>query len=196
MTSLSALWDALKRDRGILERVTLSVLTMLVALVLGGAARRRLDPMQRQVRDLRNAMQTISVFQSSYRPLSPEQESRLAHVADSLDLGSPAGMRLPVAEAVTRVAELAGLRQVRVRFAAPDSAFIPPRGAGDAAHLTPAGYVVALDGDGAFADVVRALNTLPRFVSVVRLTATNERAAVHYHIVLAVYETADVHRPT
>jgi hypothetical protein len=181
-------------DRQTAERLILGILTLLVAVVLGSSAARRRASTSRRFHEYQNALQTVTQFRVAYRPVSLDEEKRWRASVDSLMLGLPAGNRLAVIDSVTRIAESRGLRDVRVRFAAPDSTFIPSRGEGPGGAVS-AGYTVTVNGGGSYADVLGMIGALPAFVSVIRADIATDLRGVRYHLVLAVYESSDGHRP-
>ncbi|MFI5230226.1 MAG: hypothetical protein ACHQWU_14220 [Gemmatimonadales bacterium] len=175
-----------------IERTVVAAAALLVMLTLGVVAHRRLQPIEKQVAALRAASQTIVSFRESYRAPTRAEAARWTAGADSLGLSVDRGSRLPLAQSVARIAETAGLRDVRVRFATLDSVFVPPRVVGGTSGIAPAEYTVVVECHGRYGGLLEFVNGLPSSVAVVRLTAGTSRGAdAHYHITLAVYEAAN-----
>jgi hypothetical protein len=195
MTAVFTEWiKLLRRDRPAVERVMIALLSLVVAAVLGVMARRRDRPLRQELVGLHASAQKIEDFRAAYRPTPDSALDRATRAVDSLNVGILAGARLPLAQAVAQVAETAGLAGVRVRFGTPDSLFIPPRTAGDAAKVEPATYTIVLGGQGSFAALLTLLNSLPPSVAVVRIGAENSKSAAQFRITLAVYEVPDVNQ--
>ena len=69
----------------------------------------------------------------------------------------------------------------------PDGVFAPVRALGGE-EVRPAGYAVAVEFAGRFADARQFVNSLPPSVSISRLDARRVDAGAHYQLVLSVYE--------
>jgi hypothetical protein len=134
------------------------------------------------------ADQLATVQQQFRAPTPKETASLLAESGRVNALGVPASDRVSLMEAVSRIADEAGLADVRVSFRqGADSAFVRPRIVGTAT-LSPAPYSVVVDCAGGFAGVVQFVSNLPPSVSVSRLGASRQGNRAAYHILLSVYE--------
>ena len=200
MASLDHLRESARANPAHIERTAVAVVALIVMLGLGVMAHRRLQPIQKQAASLRSANETVARFRRSYRAPSTAESARWEAGAESLGLSVDRGSRLPLVQAIARLGETAGLRDVRVRFSTLDSLYVPPRASGGSAGISPADYTVVVDCRGSFAALLDLVNGLPSSVSVVLLTSGMGREAAlsprangdaHYHITLAVYEAAN-----
>jgi len=199
MASLDHLRETARANPAHIERTAIAVVALVVMLGLGIMAHRRLQPIQKQAAALRSANETVAHFRRSYRAPTPTETARWGAGDESLGLSVDRGSRLPLAQAIARLGETAGLRDVRVRFSTLDSLYVPTRTAGGSAGISPAEYTVVVDCRGSFDALLELVNGLPSSVSVVLLTSGASRDAesssprngdAHYHITLAVYEAA------
>lgn len=201
MASLDHLRERARTNPAHIERTAIAVVALIVMLGLGIMAHRRLQPIQKQAAALRSANETVARFRRSYRAPSAAEAARWEAGAESLGLGVDRGSRLPLAQAIARMGETAGLRDVRVRFSTLDSLYVPTRMAGGSAGISPADYTVVVDCRGSFGALLELVNGLPSSVSVVLLTSGAARGEsstargigdAHYHVTLVVYEAANV----
>jgi hypothetical protein len=164
-------------------------LAFVVSLTLGVSARRQAAPLAAEARRLQAANQELTSFRSSFRPSAPDDES--LRIPDSLAIGISRDTRVSLAQQVAQRAEQSGLRDVRVRFAGPDSATAPAAPAFTGNSVTIADYTLAIECSGGFAAMMSLVNHLPPSVALQRITAVRSSSGTaQFHLVLAVFETA------
>lgn len=171
------------------EAVGVALLAIVVSLVVGGAARKQLQPLETERSRLRAAQQEITAFRSSFKAATPEEEA--FSFPDSLNVAVSRDLRFSLAQEVTLRAEQNGLRDVRVKFVGPDSSGATPPAVPDMASgkVVVADYTITLDCRGAFGSALALVRHLPPSVALQRIKAGHDRdGATAYHIVLAVFE--------
>lgn len=172
------------------ECIGLALFATIVFVALGIAARRRIEPVRADVAKLVNASSEIRGFRAAFRPSTPERDSRMGHLPDSLGVAVSRELRVSLAEQIATRAEHAGLSDVRVRFALPDSAAAPARPELTGATIGVADYTISLDCSGGFAAVLSLVNHLPPSVALERMTANRTSSGAQYRLVLAVLESS------
>jgi len=188
--NLSALRALTVRYRVQSEALGISVLAILISVWLGTSARRQAAPLVTEHDRLRAAQREISDFRASFRPASPGEEAA-ARIPDSLAMTVSHDARIALAQRIAQQAERSGLGNVRVRFAAADTASQPraPQLVDGSAQV--AAYSMVVEGDGGFATALSLVRQLPPAVALQRMTADRTKSGVvHYTLVLAVFESA------
>jgi hypothetical protein len=180
----------IRRYRVQSECIGLALFAAIVFVVLGITARRRTEPVRAELTKWMNASSEISGFRAAFRPSTPERDSRIGRMPDSLGVAVSRELRVSLAEQVATRAERAGLSDVRVRFALPDSAAAPNRPELTGVTVGVADYTIALDCTGEFAAVLSLVNHLPPSVALQRMTANRTRSGAQYRLVLAVFESS------
>lgn len=145
-----------------------------------------------RARDLTRAQSTLASFADLRRRYEP------AVAAESIawrrawlqlqELGVASGERLNLTTQVTRAAEDAGLRDVRVLIAAPDTTGQQPRLSTEEAQSTPAPYSLRVECRGGLESVLAFLDHLPPSVAATRLSLVRQDGQAAHRISLAVYE--------
>jgi hypothetical protein len=189
-----------RTNPGTMERLIVAVFVAGVALVLGRQAHGRLAPLRLQEARLASVAANVRQFRSSYRAPTPQEEKLFATRPDTTTLGIQRDSRLALAQRIATEAEGAGLKDVRVKFAGTDSAFVPPRTILGSPDLPVANYTISLDCTGSFADLLMFVSRLPVAVSVSRLRSqrlesAGGSAAGGYSLILAVYEATNGKHP-
>lgn len=96
--------------------------------------------------------------------------------------------RLATTQAVSRVAEEAGLRDVRVLIGPPDTTGLETRLSTEGIRRKPAPFSLALEGQGGMRSVIRFIGALPSSVAVTRVGLVRQNGPQRHRISLAVYE--------
>lgn len=188
--TMSTLAQAIRSDRAVARRLTLSAILLAAAVIVGGVERRQIAPLNLRKTQLETTAARVRQFRSSFVPIAPAESASWKQMADSIDIAVPRGSRLSLAQTLAKSAEDAGLRGVRVSFGKPDSSYVPPRSRGvSTSDVQPADYAISIDAGGAFAQVLSFINALPPTVSVTRLVGSHDKRDTHYRITIAVYET-------
>ena len=190
----------LRENRGATERLVVAVFVAAVALALGRQAHARLSPLRLQEAHLASVAANVRQFRSSYRTPTAQEEKLFATRPDTTTLGIGRDSRLALVQRIAMEAEEAGLRDVQVRFAGTDSAFVPPRTLLGSPDLPVANYAISLDCTGSFADLLMFVSRLPVAVSVSRLRSQRLESAGGsvaggYSLILAVYEATNGKHP-
>ena len=134
----------------------------------------------------------LAAFQDLQRRYSP------AVAAESLswrqtwmrvvDLGVLGGDRLGLTGAVSRSAEEAGLRDVRVLIGPPDTTGVEARLSTGGIRRKPAPFSLLVEVRGGMQSVISFLGRLPPSVAVTRLSLVQQDPGKRHRISLAVYE--------
>ena len=113
------------------------------------------------------------------------------------DLGVLANDRLGLSGAVSRGAEAAGLRDVRVLIGPPDTSGVERRLSTGGIGRKPASFSLLIEARGGMQSVIGFIGRLPPSVAVTRLSLVRQDGARRHRISLAVYELefADVSAP-
>jgi len=191
MATMAGLRTVVTRHRTHAEAIGVLALAIVVALMLGIRARRALVPAQDELAKVSAASTEISTFRSSFRTSTPEQDIHVAQLADSLGVAVARNDRVSIAQAIAATAEALGLDQVRVRFAAADTAAAPTRPDVSRISIGVADYSVAVECTGALDAVLSLVNQLPASVALQRLTGAQVNGRTRYNIALAVFESAN-----
>jgi hypothetical protein len=169
------------------EVVGVSALAILAAFVVGTAARRQAAPLMAERDRLRAQEQEIASFRAAFQPAS--EAEWVSRIPDTLSLSIEPDSRIGLMQSIALRGENAGLHDVRVRLAGPDSAAPAPTDLPSGAQV--AAYTLALDGVGGFGSLVSFVKQLPLSVALQRVSAVRGAGGtVQYHVVLAVYEKA------
>ena len=170
-----------------------AVAVALVALIgfvaLGVRAQRAAQPVHLETARLRMADEEIYRFRTAFFAGRPEQELRVARLADSLGVAISRDNRVALAQRVAARAESLGLARVRVKFAPGDSAVPPRRPDLSSSSVNIADYTLVLDCDGGLAAVLSLLNQLPPSIALERLTGAKSRGASQFRLTFAVFES-------
>jgi hypothetical protein len=185
----AAMLELLKRERAHAERAGVALLFLVIAMALGLRARRVVEPANRELAILHGALERFSVFRTTYQAPSDAELKRWSAAADSNDIVAPKGSRLALAQRVARTAEQVGLHDVRVRFSTRDSLVVTPRPKLIGRDEAPANYTIVMECRGSFAAVLALIKQLPLAVSVIRVSAANEKSVIVYRLTLDAYET-------
>ena len=162
----------------------------VVLLAFSGMRAWRLDTSRRL--ELRRAESTLETFADLRRRYEP------AVAAESIawrrtwlqlqELGVGGDERLSLTQRVTRSAEAAGLRNVRVLIEEPDTAGQQPRLSTDGVQSKPAPYSLRVECHGGLESVIAFLGQLPPSVAPTRLSLLRQDGRGQHRITLAVYE--------
>ena len=188
-TSISLARAWIKQHRMRSQCIGVAVIAIVTAGVLGFMARTRLVPVRSELAQLRAAEAEIERFRSAFRP-SQDIDARLV-APNWAAVALPRDLRVTLAEQLADRAEALGLTEVRVRFAASDSTAAPTQPNLLGTSVSVADYTIALECRGDLAAVLSLVNHLPFAVAVQRLTATRAANGTQYHLVLAVFESAE-----
>jgi len=136
-----------------------------------------------------SANELATVQQQFRAPTATESAALISESNRMSALGVPAEEKLNLVDMIGRLAEACALEAVRVNvIAAPDSVFVPERQVfGNA--VKPAGYAVAVEFAGSFANAQKFVSNLPPSVTVSRLSGARQRAGAAYQLILSVYES-------
>jgi hypothetical protein len=190
MLTTAAVRAAIAKNRVQAEAIGVGILALIVAIVLGVKARSALQPAKTELARLAAASSEIASFRSSFKTSTPEQDMRIAQLADSLGIGVERNDRVSVAQQIAAMAEDLGLNDVRVRFAPPDSATPPPSPEVSRVAITVADYSIAVECSGGLAALLSLINELPPSVALQRITGINVNGRTRFQLALAVFESS------
>jgi hypothetical protein len=170
------------------ECMAVAAIACVVFTGLGLAAKRKLAPARADQASVSMVAGEVSSFQSAFKAAPPGQD--VPTLPDSFAVAVARVDRVSLAGDLASRAESAGLRSVRVNFAPPDSAAAPDHPDFFADPVSVADYGIAIDCGGSFAGVLSFVNQLPPSVALQRITAVRDKAGSHFHVMLAVFESA------
>jgi hypothetical protein len=104
------------------------------------------------------------------------------------DLGVFGDDRLGMTDAVSRVAEASGLRDVRVLLGPPDTTGVEKRLSTEGIRRKAAAFSLLVEARGGMRSVIAFIGQLPPSVAVTRLSLVKQDARQRHRISLAVYE--------
>jgi hypothetical protein len=180
----------INRHRVQSEALGVAVLGLVVFTALGLRARQQGEPLRAELAKLQAASAEVSTFRASFTASTPEQDSRITQLSDSLSIAVVRDQRVGLAQRIAAEADAVGLSDVRVRFAAPDSAAAPVRPDLVRNPVSVADYSIAVECYGSFATVLSLVNRLPASVALQRVVGTNINGRARFQIVLAVFEAS------
>ena len=170
---------------GIGVAVLIMALATKVGLKARGVAR---DLSSRKAAWNLTASRLATVQQQFVVPTTTESSALIAESSQMGALGVPPAEKLTIVDMVGRLAEACALRAVRVNSVArSDSAFVPDRKVGTS-RINPAGYALAVEFVGGFADAQKFVSSLPPSVSLSRMAATRREGGTQYQLILSVYQ--------
>jgi hypothetical protein len=181
--------DAAMRYRVQSVAIVASSIAAFALLGLGVRLRRSAEPVRLETRRLSATAAEVSGFRAAFVSSSPDDDSRLSQLADSLGAAVPRDDRVALAQQVAARAEALGLLDVRVRFTPADSMALPHPPALSSSAIAVADYALALDGDGNLVSVLSLLGRLPPSVALERITAARARGTARYHMTFTVFES-------
>ena len=170
------------------ECIAVAAFACVSFVALGVAAKRKLMPARAEQASVSMVESEVSSFRSAFRPAAAGVD--VPTLPDSFAIAVSRDERMSLAGELAARAEAAGLRSVRVNFAAPDSSAAPEHPDFFAQQVSVADYGIAIDCAGSFAAVLSFVNQLPSTVAVQRITAVRDKAGSHFHVMLAVFESA------
>ncbi len=171
------------------EALGVAALAIVLSLALGAAARRQGAPLVTEHDRLAAAHREVTSFRAVFKPAVAGEDS--VRLPDSLAVSVARDSRISLAQRIAQQAEQDGLRDVRVKFAAADTASPPPAPQllGESSQV--AQYSLVLEADGGFATILSVVRQLPPAVGLQRMSAVRgKNGIVHYTLILAVFETA------
>lgn len=171
------------------EAIGVALFACAAFAALGVAAKRKLAPVRADQVSVSMVESEVSSFRSAFRA-APAGQDVPAALPDSFAVSVVRDDRVSLAGDLSARAEAAGLKDVRVNFAPPDSAAAPSHPDFFATPVAVADYGVAVECGGSFAAVLSFVNQLPPSVALQRITAVRDKAGSHYHVMLAVFESA------
>jgi hypothetical protein len=148
---------------------------------------------------LSDTRQTIAMLDSWRRgfeaPAPAESLAWRRAALDANELGIAGDERLALTQAISRAAESAGLRDVRVRVSAADTTGSEARLSTEGVRRQPATFGLLVECRGNLQAVVNLLGQLPPSVAAtsLHLVRQDDRGRARHRIVLAVYELSFSH---
>ena len=159
------------------------------AVWVGRDAYKQVSELSVQGNALEARRKSADVWLGSLQPATTAESQEWFRVQSALQqLGASPDSRLTLLEVITRRAERAGLRNVRVLLTPVDSIPAIPRDGAPPVTIKVADYGIMVDFKGSFAATRTFLASLPPAVGVQRVTITRDGQAVGTRAVLTVYE--------
>jgi hypothetical protein len=180
-------------------------ITRLVAAALGIAlfawsgmqASRARAATQAEVRRADSVLAMFAEWRRRYRPaVAAESIAWRRTWLDLQGLGVSGDERLALTRAVTRAAEAAGLRDVRVLIGLPDTTGSAERLSTEGVLRQSAPFSLSVEGRGNLQALVNFLGELPPSVAPTQLILLRQDGRARHRLVLAVYETEFPNGPT
>ncbi|MGH7619587.1 MAG: hypothetical protein ACREPM_20425 [Gemmatimonadaceae bacterium] len=171
------------------EAIGVAFLALVAFVVIGVRAHRASEPLRFETARLGMASEEVARFRSAFAAGRPEQELLVARLSDSLGVAVARTGRVALAQRVAAQAEALGLANVRVKFAAADSA-APPQRPELFDGVAVADYTIVLDCEGGLAPVLSLLNQLPASVALERIVAAKTSGTSQFRVTLAVFESS------
>jgi hypothetical protein len=143
------------------------------------------------LRDAQTTQATFAGWRRGFRPPAPAERLAWQRAAMEVqELGIVGDERLALTQAVSRAAEAAGLRDVRVRVAPPDTTGSDARLSTEGVRRTPAPFGLLVECRGSVQAVVNLLGQLPPSVAAtsVSLVRQDDGGRARHRLTLAVYE--------
>lgn len=190
MATIADVRGWIARHRVQSEALGLSLLALIVFVTLGLRARTQGEPLRAEQAKLEAASAEIAGFRAAFKSAAPEQDLRIAQLADSLSVAVPREERVALAQQIAAEADAVGLSGVRVRFAAVDSAAAPQRPDLVRAPVGIADYAISVECYGGFSSVLSLVNRLPASVALQRIVGTDVNGRSRFQIALAVFEAS------
>lgn len=172
-----------------LTRFVASVLASLLLLASGASVWRTRSERREQLRQAESTLATFAEWRRRYRPaVAAESVSWRRTILELQALGVVGDERLAMTRYVARAAEEAGLRDVRVTIAEPDTTFAAARPSIEGVRRRPASFSLSVECRGSLRAVVGFLGQLPPSVSASHLSLLHQDGRARHRLALAVYE--------
>jgi hypothetical protein len=185
-----------KPGASILSKVDPAVTRFAVGLIaiglLGWAglrAGRRAAASRDALRGVEASLASFADLRRRYSPaVAAESIAWRRTLMELQDLGVVGDERLATAQFLARAAESAGLREVKVHIAPPDTSSLEERLSRGGIGRKPASFSLSLEGRGGMASVIALLGRLPHSVTATTLSMTREGGSARHRLSFAVYE--------
>jgi len=172
-----------------LTRLLAALLSMAVLAWVGVRASRTTESLRRDLRRAQTALADFADLRRRYEPaVAAESIAWRRTLMELQDLGVLGDERLAVTQAVSRAAEFAGLRDVRVLIGPPDTTGGEKRLSTEGIGRRPAPFSLLVECRGGLRSVIAFLGQLPPSVAATQLSLARQDAGRRHRISLAVYE--------
>jgi hypothetical protein len=148
------------------------------------------------LRDARASIAVLDEWRRGFQPPAAAESLAWRRAAmDASELGIAGDERLELTRAVSRAAEAAGLRDVRVRVSPPDTTGSEARLSTEGIRRQPAPFGLLVECRGNLQALVNLLGQLPPSVAAtsLHLVRQDDRGRARHRLVLAVYELSFSH---
>jgi hypothetical protein len=146
------------------------------------------------LRDARASLATLDSWRRGFRaPVAAESLAWRRTTMEAHELGIAGDERLALTQAISRAAEAAGLRDVRVRLAPPDTTGSEARLSTEGVRRQPASFSLLVEFRGSLQAVVNLIGQLPPSVAATSMTLVRPDAGAgvgraRHRLTLAVFE--------
>lgn len=172
--------------------LTRFVVGLLAIGLLGWAglrAARRASATRAELRAASAALASFADLRQRYSPaVAAESIAWRRTWMELQDLGVVGDERLATAQFLARAAESAGMRDVKVHIAPPDTSSLAERLSRGGVGRKPASFSLSLEGRGGMTSVIALLGRLPHSVTATRLSMTRDGSSARHRLSFAVYE--------
>ena len=170
-------------------RLVAAAVGTLLLFFAGLRARRAGDERRAQLRAAETTLATFADWRRRFQPaVAAESISWQRAWMEVRDLGVVGDERVGLMQHVARSAEFAGLRDVRVLVAPPDSSGSEARLSTSTVRRHPAPFGLVVESRGSLQSVVSFLGGLPPSVAVTGLRLVRQNGSGRHRLTLAVYE--------
>ena len=172
-----------------ITRVAVGLIAIGVLGWAGLRAARRAAATRNELRAAETALASFAELRQRYSPaVAAESIAWRRTWMELQDLGVVGDERLATAQFLARAAESAGMRDVKVHIAPPDTSSLAERLSRGGIGRKPASFSLSLEGRGGMASVIALLGRLPHSVTATRLHMARQGSSARHQLSFAVYE--------
>lgn len=170
-------------------RLVASVLAAVLLAFTGARVWRTNQERTRRVKQAEATLATMAEWRRKYVPaVAAESLSWRRTMLELQSLGVMGDERLAMTRFVARAAEEAGLTDVRVTIAPPDTTGTDTRLSAEGVRRTPASFSLSVECRGGLRAVVGFLGQLPPSLSATHLSLVHQDGRARHRFALAAYE--------
>jgi hypothetical protein len=143
------------------------------------------------LREARAALARYDGWRRAYQPPSATEPAAWRRSGmEAQQLGIVGDERLELTQAISRAAEIAGLRDVRVRVVPSDTTGSEARLSTEGVQRSPASFGLLVEGRGSLQAMANLLGRLPSSVAATNLHLVRQDGRARHQLQLAVYEVS------
>lgn len=143
------------------------------------------------LREARGTLARYDSWRRAYQPPSAAESGAWRRSRmEARQLGIVGDERLELTQAISRAAEIAGLRDVRVRVVPSDTTGSEARLSTEGVQRSPASFGLLVEGRGSLQAMANLLGHLPSSVAATNLHFVRQDGRARHQLLLAVYEVS------